>query len=29
MNLDEMRVLCRRETLVVIAHCMDRMSSAT
>lgn len=26
MNLDNLRQLCRQETLVVTAHCMERMS---
>ena len=26
MNLDSLRRLCRQETLVVTAHCMERMS---
>ena len=26
MSMDDLRRLCRRETLVVTAHCMERMS---
>lgn len=26
MNLDDLRFLCCRETMIVTAHCMDRMS---
>ena len=26
MNLEDLRLLCHRETLVVTAHCMERMS---
>lgn len=26
MNLDDLRFLCRRETMIVTTHCMDRMS---
>lgn len=26
MNIEELRGLCHRETLVVTAHCMERMS---